>query len=48
MFKKLFCKHEYVEKIEKIEQFYPLHGEPRIIICNKCGNVKERYFKYYD
>lgn len=43
----LFCKHRYVEMIA-ISPFQCISGERIYIVCDKCGKVKDSYFKKHE
>jgi len=44
----LFCKHKYVEMVEIGTRFQCINGERVFIICEKCGKVKDSYFREYE
>lgn len=42
--KQLFCKHEFVQAVKK-SKFVHLQGRRIYTVCEKCGKVKDSYFK---
>ena len=44
----LFCKHKYVEMVEIPKGFQCISGERIFIVCEKCGKVKDSYFREYE
>ena len=43
----LFCKHKYVEMVA-ITPFKTISSERIYIVCEKCGKVKDSYFRKYE
>lgn len=46
--KQLFCKHKYVEMVEVPKGFQCISGERIFIVCEKCGKIKDSYFREYE
>jgi hypothetical protein len=46
--KQLFCKHKYVEMREISKTYQCISGERIYIVCEKCGKIKDSYFREYE